>query len=124
MATIGADRDTDDSPMPRGIALISLLHLGFGALGVLGGIVLFVFSPLMAIFTAFFGLILLALGYGLMNLRAREWRMAIAFHAIDTLIGVILVLGNGIIQISGPIVSISIILYLYSQRNLFLDDTT
>lgn len=124
MATIGAGRDTEESPMPRGIAAVSLLHLGFGALAVLGGLVLFVFSPLMAIFAVFVGLILLALGYGLMNLRAREWRMAIAFHGIDTLIGVILVLGDGIIQLSGPIVSISIILYLYSRRNLFLDDTT
>lgn len=123
MATIGAGSDTETSSMPRGIAAVSLLHLGSDALAVLGGLVLFVFSPLTGVFAVFIGLILLALGYGLMNLRAREWRMAIAFHGIDTLIGIVLMLGDGITRIIGSIVSISIIIYLYSQRNLFLDDT-
>ena len=123
MVTNGAGGDTEDSTLPSGIVAVCLLHLGIGALAVLGGLALFVFSPLMGTFAVFLGLILLALGYGLMNLRARAWRQTIAFHGIDTLIGVILLLGDGIKQISGPIISIAIILYLYSQRNFFLDDS-
>lgn len=107
--------------MPSGVVAVCLLHLGTGALAVLGGLTLFVFSPFMGAFAVFLGLILLALGYGLMKLRARAWRQTIAFHGIDIIVGLLLI--DGLKQISGPAISTAIIIYLYSQRNLYLNDS-
>lgn len=123
MATDNATTDTEDSSMPSGIAAVCLLHLGLGALGVLGGLALFVFSPFVGVFAVLLGLILLALGYDLMKFRARGWRRAIAFHAVDIIVGLILLLGDGIKQTIGVVISASIIIYLYSQKNLYLNDS-
>ena len=123
MATDGVTTVTEDSSMPSGIAAVCLFHLGIGGLVVLGGLGLLVFSPLVGVFTVFLGLILLALGYGLMEFRARAWRRTIGFHTVDIIVGLILLLGDGIKQSVGIIISASIIIYLYSQRNLYLNDS-
>lgn len=123
MATETATADTEDSSTPTGIAVVCLFHLGLGALVVLGGLGLLVFSPVVGVFAVVLGLVLLALGNGLMEFRARAWRRTIAFHAIDVVAGLVLLLGDGVEQSIGIVVSASIIVYLYSQRNLYLTDS-
>jgi hypothetical protein len=123
MTTDSATTDTEDSPMPSGIAAVCLFHLGLGALVVLGGLALFVFSPFVAVFAVLLGLILLALGYDLMEFQARGWRRTIGFHAVDIVVGLILLLGDGLKQIVGVVISSTIIIYLYTQKNLYLDDS-
>lgn len=113
--------DTERPSMPDGIVAVCLLHLGIGALAVLSSLLLLVLAPLVGVFTLFLGLVLLALGYGLMNLRAREWRGTIALHGIDILVSLLLI--DGLRRIVSPIISAAIIVYLYSRRDLFFDDS-
>lgn len=108
--------------MPNGAAVVCLLHLGLGVVVVLSGLVLLLSAPPVGVFAVSLGLVLLALGYGLMNLRAREWRWTIGLHAVDIVVGLVLLFGGGIEHVVGIAISSSIIVYLYSQRNLYLGD--
>lgn len=121
MATDNATPDAPDTTMPSGIVAVCLFHLGMGALVILSGLFLFVSSPIGGIFTVFLGLILLALGYGLMKFRVQEWRLTIVFHGIDVLVSLLWL--DGVKQVSAIIISMGIIIYLYSQRNLYLNSS-
>lgn len=118
MATDNVTPDAPDSTMPSGIVAVCLFHLGMGALVILSGFLLLISSLIGGIFTVFLGLILLALGYGLMKFRIREWRLTIIFHGIDVLVSLLWL--DGVKQVSAVIISVGIIIYLYSRRDLYL----
>jgi hypothetical protein len=119
MATDSATTESENPSMPSGISAVCLFHLGIGALAVLGGLGSLVFSPFVGVFAVLLGLVLLALGYGLMELRRRAWRRTIAFHAIDIIVGLSLI--DGFERIGGVAISALIIVYLYSRKSLFID---
>lgn len=122
MATDGATADAEDAAMPAGVAAVCLLHLGLGAMALLGGLALFARSPPIGLLTVVIGCILLALGYGLMNLRARAWRRTLGFHGFDAVVGLVLLLGGEIDALVGIGVSLSVIVYLYLQKDRYLSD--
>lgn len=118
MGTDNLTPDALDSTMPSGIVAVCLFHLGMGALVILSGLLLLASSLIGGVFTVFLGLILLALGYGLMKFRAREWRLTIMFHGIDVLVSLLWL--DGVQQVSAVIISAGIIIYLYSQKSLYI----
>lgn len=121
MVTDGATTDAENHSLPSGIMAVCLFHLGIGALAVLGGLGMLVFSPLAGVFTVLLGLVLLALGNGLMALRRRAWRRTIALHAIDIVVGLSLI--DGLRPVIGVVLSSTIIVYLYSRKSFFIGDS-
>jgi hypothetical protein len=124
MGKDGVSTNFEEVSLPDGVKAVCLLHYGIGGLAVLLGVLLLVGNPVLGIVIAILGGLLVQIAQGLRSFHRSAWRNAITIHGIDIGVGLLLALANGIGEhLVSILISGTVIIYLYSQRHLYQNDS-